>query len=69
MPHLDTSDRPSAAILPLDARIIVRVTGDDRASFLHGMCTADVNGAKPGSILPALFLTEHAHVISDAFIW
>ncbi|MGA9724985.1 MAG: glycine cleavage T C-terminal barrel domain-containing protein [Candidatus Binatus sp.] len=69
MPHLDTSDRPSAAILPLDARIIVRVTGDDRASFLHGMCTADVKGAKPGSILPALFLTEHAHVISDAFIW
>jgi len=33
------------------------------------MCTADVNGAKPGTILPALFLTEHAHVISDAFIW
>ena len=33
------------------------------------MCTADVNGAKPGTILPALFLTEHAHVIADAFIW
>src|SRR5258708_25282819 len=33
------------------------------------MCSADVNGAKPGTILPALFLTEHAHVISDAFIW
>src|SRR5258708_9493475 len=33
------------------------------------MCSADVNGAKPGVILPALFLTEHAHVISDAFIW
>jgi len=47
----------------------VRVTGDDRASFLHGMCTADVNGAQPGTILPALFLTEHAHVIADAFIW
>ncbi len=69
MPDLDTSDRPSAAIIPLDARIIVRVTGDDRASFLHGMCTADVKGARAGSILPALFLTEHAHVISDAFIW
>ena len=33
------------------------------------MCTADVNGASPGAILPALFLTEHAHVIADAFIW
>ena len=69
MPDLETSDRPAAGVLPLDGRIIVRVTGDDRASFLHGMCTADVKGARPGTILPALFLTEHAHVIADAFIW
>jgi folate-binding protein YgfZ len=69
VPDLDTSDRPNAGVLSLDARILVRVTGDDRASFLHGMCTADVNGAKPTTILPALFLTEHAHVIADAFIW
>jgi folate-binding protein YgfZ len=69
VPHLDSTDRPNAGVLALDARILVRVTGDDRASFLHGMCTADVSGAKPGAILPALFLTEHAHVIADAFIW
>ncbi len=69
MPHLETSDRPNAGVLPLDGRIIVRVTGDDRASFFHGMCTADVNGARPGAILPTLFLTEHAHVIAEAFIW
>ena len=69
MPHLETSDRPNAGVLRLDGRILVRVTGDDRASFLHGMCTADVNGARPGAILPTLFLTEHAHVIADAFIW
>jgi folate-binding protein YgfZ len=69
MPHSESIDMPPAGVLPLDARILVRVTGDDRASFLHGMCTADVNGAKPGTILPALFLTEHAHVIADCFIW
>jgi folate-binding protein YgfZ len=69
VPISETTDRPKVGILPLDARILVRVTGDDRASFLHGMCTADVNGARPGTILPALFLTEHAHVISEAFIW
>ncbi len=69
MPHPDPIDTPPAGVLPLDARILVRVTGDDRASFLHGMCTADVNGAKAGTILPALFLTEHAHVIADCFIW
>ncbi len=59
----------AAGVLVLDRRIVVRVTGDDRASFFHGMCSADVNGARPGSILPALFLTEHAHVIADTFIW
>ena len=69
MPHPDFIDTPPAGVIPLDARILVRVTGDDRASFLHGMCTADVNAAKPGTILPALFLTEHAHVIADSFIW
>jgi folate-binding protein YgfZ len=69
VPHLESSERPAAGVLTLDRRILVRVTGDDRASFLHGMCTADVKGARTGSILPALFLTEHAHVIADAFIW
>jgi folate-binding protein YgfZ len=53
----------------LEERLIVRVTGDDRLSFFHGMCSADVKGARAGDILPALFLTEHAHVIGDFFIW
>ncbi|MGC1398623.1 YgfZ/GcvT domain-containing protein [Candidatus Binatus sp.] len=69
MPHSESTDIPPAGVLALDGRIVVRVTGDDRASFFHGMCTADVKGARFGSILPALFLTEHAHVIADAFIW
>ncbi|MGA7873865.1 MAG: glycine cleavage T C-terminal barrel domain-containing protein [Candidatus Binatus sp.] len=84
MAHLETSERPAAlaldssgydavmhaaGVVVLEARIVVRVIGDDRASFFHGMCTADVKGARPGAILPALFLTEHAHVIADAFIW
>jgi folate-binding protein YgfZ len=53
----------------LDDRMIVRVTGDDRVSFFHGMCSADVKGAHPGDVVPALFLTEHAHLIGDFFIW
>jgi folate-binding protein YgfZ len=80
--HLQTSDARTApdsadydavvhaaGVVPLDRRIVVRVTGDDRVSFFHGICTADVKGARPCDILPALFLTEHAHVIADAFIW
>jgi tRNA-modifying protein YgfZ len=60
----------SGAGLYLDGeRLIVRVTGADCVSFMHGMCTADVKGLVPGSIAPALFLTEHAHVIADCFIY
>ncbi len=53
----------------LDERMVVRMTGDDRVPFLHGMCSADVKDAKPGSIVPGLFLTEHAHVIGEFFLW
>jgi len=59
----------SAGVIVLDSRAVVRVIGDDRVSFFHGMCTADVKAARPGAVLPALFLTEHAHVIAEAFIW
>lgn len=58
-----------AAMCLLDRRLIVRVTGDDRVSFLHGMCSADIKGLKPGSLTPGLFLTEHAHVIADFFAY
>jgi len=59
----------AAGVHVMRERIVVRVVGDDRVSFFHGMCSADVKGASAGSILPALFLTEHAHVIADLFIW
>ncbi len=59
----------AAAVATLDDRRVVRVTGDDRAAFLHGMCSADIKGAAPGAVLPALFLTEHAHVLAEFFAW
>ena len=59
----------AAGVRVLDERVVVRVVGDDRMSFFHGMCSADVNGSAPGSVLAALILTEHAHVIADLFIW
>jgi folate-binding protein YgfZ len=61
--------RRAAGVRPLEGRVIVRVVGDDRVSFMHGMCSADVKGAASGSVLAALILTEHAHVIADLFIW
>jgi folate-binding protein YgfZ len=59
----------AAGVRVLDDRVVVRVVGDDRVSFFHGMCSADVKGAKPNDVLAALILTEHAHVIADLFIW
>ncbi len=58
-----------AGMCLLDDRSVVRVSGDDRVSFMHGMCTADVKGLAPGMAVPALFTTEHAHVIADCFIY
>ena len=50
-------------------RLVIRMSGDDRASFLHGMCSNDINGLKPGYLVPALFLTERAHLIGEANVW
>jgi folate-binding protein YgfZ len=58
-----------AGILTMAERKIVRVVGDDRVSFLHGTCSNDIRNARPGAVVPALFLTEHAHVIADFFAW
>jgi tRNA-modifying protein YgfZ len=61
--------RRAAGVRVLEGRVVVRVVGDDRVSFMHGMCSADVKGAGSGAVLPALILTERAHVIADLFIW
>jgi folate-binding protein YgfZ len=50
-------------------RTIIRMSGDDRASFLHGMCSNDIKGLKPGGLIAALFLTERAHLIAEAVVW
>jgi folate-binding protein YgfZ len=58
-----------AAFRVLNDRVVFRMIGDDRVSFLHGMCSNDVKNLRAGGILYALFLTEHAHVIADFYAW
>jgi folate-binding protein YgfZ len=53
----------------VEDQILIRISGDDRVSFLHGMCTADIKSMKVGELAAALFVTEHAHVIADAFVY
>ena len=58
-----------AGVRSIADRMLVRIVGDDRVSFLHGMCTADIKSMKPGDAAAALFVTEHAHVIAEAFVY
>jgi folate-binding protein YgfZ len=50
-------------------RMVVRIVGDDRISFLHGMCSNDIKRLKPGTLTYALVLTDHAHVVADFYVW
>jgi folate-binding protein YgfZ len=59
----------SAALASLNDRIVVRVIGDDRVTFMHGMCSQDIQNLRPGAVAPALLLTEHAHLVADFFIY
>jgi len=58
-----------AGFCHLTDRQLIRIVGDDRVSFLHGMCTADIKGLKTGDVAPALFVTEHSHVIAECFVY
>lgn len=50
-------------------RLVIRMTGDDRVLFLNGMCSNDIKQLAPGSLVPALILTEHAHVVAEIYVW
>jgi folate-binding protein YgfZ len=52
-----------------ESRMLIEISGDDRVAFLHGLCSNDVRNLKPGGVLYSLVLTEHAHVISDFYLW
>jgi folate-binding protein YgfZ len=58
-----------AGIASLDDRLIVRIVGDDRIPFMHGMCSKDIKGLATGTAEPALILTEHAHIIANFFVY
>ncbi|MGH7865521.1 MAG: YgfZ/GcvT domain-containing protein [Candidatus Binataceae bacterium] len=58
-----------AAFRTMGERVAVRVVGADRIEFFQGMCSADLKGAGVGGVVPALLLTEHAHVIADFYAW
>jgi len=50
-------------------RLLVRMIGDDRVTFLHGMCSNDIKNLKSGMVTYALILNDHAHVVADIYVW
>jgi folate-binding protein YgfZ len=47
----------------------VHVTGNDRASFLHNMCTNDVRGLAPGEGCEAFFTDVKGKIVAHAFLF
>jgi glycine cleavage system T protein len=61
--------REKAGLLDLSFRTQVRMTGEDRVSFLQGMISNDVKTLRPGSGCPATFLTEQGRIIADLRVY
>ena len=69
-PQTDT--RPSHARAGLHIasrpRVLVSVSGDDRASFLQGLLCQDVAGQKAGTLRYGFFLSPKARILFDSWI-
>lgn len=57
-----------AGCVPLADWSTVEVTGRDRASFLHNMCTNDVRSLTPGGGCEAFFTDVKGKIVAHAFI-
>jgi glycine cleavage system aminomethyltransferase T len=58
--------RDGAAWLDVSDRGKIRVTGEDRARFLHAMTTNHVKELAPGTGCYAFFLTAQGRILADA---
>jgi folate-binding protein YgfZ len=60
--------RRAVALHDASYREILRITGEDRASFLHGMVTQEVKNLPPGTAAYAALVTVKGAMVSDARI-
>ncbi|MEP7118384.1 MAG: hypothetical protein ABI880_12425, partial [Acidobacteriota bacterium] len=60
--------RHGAVVVPRIGRSVVRVSGSDRASWLQGLLTNDVQALAPGGGCYAAWLTPQGRMISDAIV-
>jgi folate-binding protein YgfZ len=58
-----------AGLVELHDRTKVEVIGDDRATFLHNMCTADVRSLTPGRGCEAFFCSAQGKILGYTFVF
>jgi folate-binding protein YgfZ len=58
--------RETVALHDASYREALRITGEDRASFLHGMVTQEVKGLAPGAATYAALLSVKGAMVADA---
>ncbi|WP_224372084.1 CAF17-like 4Fe-4S cluster assembly/insertion protein YgfZ [Hyalangium versicolor] len=58
--------REAVALHDASYRETLRITGEDRASFLHGMVTQDVKGLAPGTAAYTAMITAKGAMVADA---
>lgn len=60
--------KQSAATVDLSTRELLRVVGEDRSSFIHGMVTQDVTGLPENAWSYGAFCTAKGAMVADAWI-
>ncbi len=61
--------REKAGLIDLSFRAQVRMTGEDRVTFLQGMVSNDVKALRPGDGCAATLLTEQGRLVADLRVY
>lgn len=60
--------RKGVGLYDANQKSAIKLTGKDRADFLHRLATQDVNSVKPGQATRAFVLLRHGRILADILI-
>jgi glycine cleavage system aminomethyltransferase T len=61
--------RETAGLIDSSFRVQVRMTGEDRVSFLQGIVSNDIKALRPGEGCAATLLTEQGRLVADLRVY
>jgi len=61
--------REKAGLIDYSFRVQVRMTGEDRVSFLQGIISNDIKALRPGDGCAATLLTEQGRLVADLRVY